>query len=378
MKRIVLILLSLTILLCCCKRSGNNSQAERATVSNDINGMLAALADSITKNGFAGWIGFLDDSKEFKWVSWGSTRSYDSLVVRLRLGDRSFHFFAVHWDSVRIEPLSANEATLFAICSQSAVDASGQEATLALDVIANLRKIDRYWKFHSCSMSEHDQWDKSHNVARADTSEHLASSIDSLVKASLSHNHQSGAVLDVDDRVENASYRVYQSMGYIFEDPRHQLKHSYIVAIYTCDDNGDTIYDSSSVGIVRDNRLIWCSRPLIRDAHMAPLPGFGDLNNDGTTDILCTTPIDMRGYGEALWIISPDSSGGKLLNSVDEQGQSTIVGASGTFKITQPAQGSAKVISVNDFSGNVKSMFEYAWNGSVFAKAKSTGGGSRH
>jgi hypothetical protein len=276
------------------------------------------------------------------------------------------------WDSVHVEPVAENEATLFAICSEAVIDQGGRKVTMSLDINANLRKINGVWKFHSSEMSDHDPWRASPGTAVADTSEWFAQKIDSLIKASLGQNYHSGAILDVDDRTANAAYRVYQDMGYIFEDPNHQFQHAYIVALYGNDENGDTVLDSGSVAIIRNNRIAWRSKPLIRNMTYAPLPGFGDVNNDGTTDILITTRFDMRGYAERLWIISPDSTGGRLLNAVDERGESTIIGASGTFTFTQPTQTGAKVIKVNDLSTDLNRFFTYVWNGSVFVKVQST------
>ncbi len=378
MKSIVFLLLSLAMLICCCTRSKNQSQADRLAASNDIKVMLGALSDSVRTNGLAGWIPFLDSSKQCRWVFQGSTISYDSLIARLRRVDQSFRSSALGWDSVHVESRAENEATLFAICTETAIDLSGGQVTTPLEINAKLHKINGAWRFHSSEISEYDPWHASQNLAVSDTSRWLAQHIDSLIEASLGHSYHSGSILDVDDRIANASYRVYQMMGYFFEDPRHQLEHSYIVAVYSCDESGYTVHDSASVAIVRENRLIWRSKPLIRNAGFAPLPGFGDFNNDGTTDILFSTPIDMRGYGEALWILSPDSLGGRLLNAVDEEGQSTIVGATGTFKFTQPTQGAAKVIKANDFSGELNGIFVYTWNGSAFVEAKSAKARSRH
>ncbi len=365
MKPISLFLLCIAVVLCCCKRSKNVSQADRAAVSKDINTMLAALSDSVRKSGLIGWAPFLDSSSEFQWVFMGSALSYDSLLEGFRRVDSSFSSFAISWDSVHVECLAENEATLFAIYNETGVDSSGAQAATAFDISANLRRINGSWKFHNCQMSEHAEPHPGPNIAEADTSRELAQTIDGLVKAMLGPSYGASNILDVDDRTANASYRVYQSMGYIFEDPGHQLEHSYIVTIH-----GQN--DSASIAIVRNNRIVWCSRPLLPSMGFAPLPGFGDLNNDGTTDILFNTPLDMRGYGEALWIISPDSSDGRLLNAVDQEGQSVIVGGTRTFEFVQPNPKGPKLIKADDFSGDLNSKFMYTWNGSVFVKADST------
>jgi hypothetical protein len=245
---------------------------------------------------------------------------------------------------------------------------TGEQVAVQIGIRANLRKIDGSWKVHSTEMAEHDRWRDFQKAPDEHTRHLLWQKTDSLVKSSLGKNYDVCAVLDADDRTRNASYRIYQMMGVIFEDPLHQLEHSYIVAVRS----SATEPDSGSVAIIRDNKVFWHSGPLIRDMGLASLPGFGDLNNDGTTDILLCTPADMRGYSEELWIISPDSSGGRLLNAVDEYGQSTIIGASGTFKFTQLNRNGAKVIKASILGDDFDRQYTYTWNGSVFVKAKST------
>ena len=75
----------------------------------------------------------------------------------------------------------------------------------------------------------------SQNIAEADTSRAIQIHMDSIVVKTLGANYEVGSVLDVDERIRNADYRVYQKFGYIFDDPYDQLKHSFIVDIYKKD-----------------------------------------------------------------------------------------------------------------------------------------------
>jgi hypothetical protein len=204
-----------------------------------------------------------------------------------------------------------------------------------------------------------------------DPGRELDSSIDTLIKATYGQCFYRGASLDVDDRTENANYRVYQQFGYIYEDPRHLLEHSFIVPIYCIDDNRETQSDSGSIVIIRDERIIWCSKPLIHHIHDASITGFADLNGDGTIEILISVAYDLRGYEEALWILSVDSSGGRLLNEVDEYKQSRIIGSAASFKIFKLDDGRTKIIEAidqNSAENENRDWFTYAWNGRVFAK----------
>jgi hypothetical protein len=359
MKSLVIVLLSFFI---------SCSQPNRADVDKDIKLVLSSLSDSIRANGITGWIPFLEKSKEFKWISMGSTVTYDSLIARIQRKDSDIGSFTISWDSVRIEFLTKNEVKLFAIVTEVGIVSDGEQAAVTIEVKGNLRKIDGSWKFHTCEMSMYEPPQPDQNVAIADTSRQTYNSLDSLIKSQHGSMYHVMGILDVDDRTKNAAYRIYQDMGYTFEDPNHQLEHSFIVAVGKYEENGRDLCDSGSIAIIRQNKIVWFSKPLIHHFDYAPLPGFGDLNNDGTTDILFSAQIDMRGYGEALWILSPDSSGGRLLNDVDEDKQSTIIGASSCFKISQQKGENAKRIEVDDLDSESHGKFIYIWNGRIFTK----------
>ena len=105
---------------------------------------------------------------------------------------------------------------------------------------------------------------------------------------------------------------------------------------------------------------------------MASLKGIADVNADGITDIVIATRLDDRGYGEGLWIITPDSSGGRVLNRTDDIGESAIVGATWTFWFERSIGTGAYVIQADDFSGKSNRFYVYTWNGSTFVKSRST------
>ena len=210
-------------------------------------------------------------------------------------------------------------------------------------------------------------------IAGLGTSRIVAGRIDALVKAAYGPGYGSGSILDVDERIEGSSRRVHQGLGYVFEDPLHQLEHALIVVVHRHEEDGRPLNDSSFVGIVRENRMVWCSKPFLRNDDNYPfhLTGFGDLNNDGTTDILVSAALGDRGEEEALWIISPDSSGGKLLNEIDMDGQSTIVAAAASFKMV-PSKGRKPMVikGTERSSDEMGTAYEvvYTWNGLFFAR----------
>lgn len=219
MKLILSLLFSFTIIICACKTKNSLSHAESTNPDNDIKIALNALSDSVQANGIFGWISFLDSSKEFKWTFMGSTMSYDSLLANFRQKGSGFRFVTLKWDSIQLKRLTENEVTLFTTFTQAGKDPSGEQTAIALDMKADLRLINNSWKFHTCELSEHEQAHTSLGVAEADTSTQLHLVIDSLIKERKGSLYQAAAILDVDDRVSNESYRVYQDMGYILKTP---------------------------------------------------------------------------------------------------------------------------------------------------------------
>ena len=336
--------------------SGSCNKQDRTYTNHDfitreIRATLSALSDSLRLRGLTGWISFLDTSTEFTRTYFGSTSSYDTTVARIRYANNYFTYSTLSWDSLWIQAVKQDEATVFAICTDS-TEFKGDALVITVeDITAKLRRINGAWKFLSIQTSAHNRWRGQPKFAFSDTSEQFHRDLDSLVKSRLGREFTVAAVLDVDDRVANGAYRVYQAMGYIFEDPRHQFEHSFIVTIR------QERHDRGSVAIVRNNKLVWRSKPLMRFMDMPSLKGIADVNADGNTDIVISTSLDMRGYGESLWIITPDSLGGRLLNRTDDIGESTIVGATDSFSFNKLRGQAAYVIDAHDFSGESNHFF---------------------
>jgi hypothetical protein len=198
---------------------------------------------------------------------------------------------------------------------------------------------------------------------------HLA---DSLIKITLGPTYDPGGVLDV-DYILRLPLEKSQSEGIVFEDSYHQLQHCIIFCYSSWDSDdvkerygsGVSLNDSGGVAIIRDGRIIWNSKRLIcgyTDAGSRIL-GFSDLDNDGTTDIICS----MGGvYSESLWLISPNQQGGRLLNATDQIGYSVIDGLEGTFRVLDMGKNHIKEIHATRIESDEYEKVIYTLQGTVF------------
>ncbi len=192
---------------------------------------------------------------------------------------------------------------------------------------------------------------------------------ESLLKDSLGQNYEVGGIFDV-DRVLSKPH-VDPSVAYICDDPNHQLKHTVIVDYSKCDSmpsymrfgSGVAINDTGGVALIRDGKLLWVSKRFILDYDdlRCNVSGFADLNDDGVMDIIISVFTGSRQEEETLWLISTEGQGGRVLNDVDEDGESVIAGESGSFKFVNSR--ARKTIEIH--CGNVV----YKWNGSVFTES---------
>jgi len=206
---------------------------------------------------------------------------------------------------------------------------------------------------------------------------------DSLIKIAFGPTYNAGGVLDI-DHILRMPKEKSQWEGYIFEDPNNQLQHCIIFCFGKWDSmdakvrygSGVTLNDSGGVGIIRKGKIVWYSNRFILAYTEVGgrISGFADLNNDGTTDIICSM---CERYSETLWLISPIHKGGKLLNAVDREGYSLIKGGESSFEFFDSGRNKIKEIhALRPESENLERL-TYILQGSVFSELKSTKNNSR-
>jgi hypothetical protein len=211
--------------------------------------------------------------------------------------------------------------------------------------------------------------------SEADAQKNKEMSLDSaetIIKATYGSNYEIGNLIDADIALSRDNESLETRHGYIFEDPSHTMQHKIIITLGKRDSDGYG-NDSGAVAILKDSVIVWCSKHFIRGfiPIMSMVRGFCDLNNDGITDIIVSAGGGSSGEIETLWLVSPDVQGGRLLNAVDDEGYSVIIGGTDTFEITNSKQGGKKQFRAIRPSSETLERVDYTWQGSVYNELKS-------
>ena len=132
-----------------CNRNGNLSSQDSATVKKNVEQTLSAMADSLHTRGLTGWLPFMHPSAEFYWEFHGKRSSYDSLAAYEEKESHRYQSIVLAWDSIQVEPITLDEATVHAHFVEVIVDTAGQHTTFTGSVRGTAVKISGQWKFQS-------------------------------------------------------------------------------------------------------------------------------------------------------------------------------------------------------------------------------------
>ena len=137
---------AILLVLSNCTRNANPPQLDSESIKVDVRQMLSSMSDSIGSHGLAGWIPFLYRSPEFTWEFHGVQTSYDSLVQSEQRENPRYRSITLTWDSIQVEPVAPDKATLFSTYSEIVIDTAGKQSTLTGSVEATVIKISGSWK----------------------------------------------------------------------------------------------------------------------------------------------------------------------------------------------------------------------------------------
>ena len=206
-------------------------------------------------------------------------------------------------------------------------------------------------------------------------SDSVRNHVTSVVKSHFGSNYYTCDVLDVDTTLAWWADPPYFAGGPISEDSAGQLRHCRI-AIYAKlladDTSGLGLEERNCIAIIRNDSVVWHSAPLLHNCCGAGgrILGFCDVNNDGVTDILVSDATGAIHGIEDLWIISPDSKGGTLLNTIDDIQRSTITGAFDSFDLSSRDRRGRRIITALDPGSEPLRKILYKWNGNHYVRSR--------
>ncbi len=148
MKLVLATILMLTF-VCGCKQTQDVSQQQSASIKNEVGEMLSAMSDSLRVRGLDGWLSFMYDSPEFSWEFHGQKTSYDSLKANELREKNLWKSIVLVWDSVLVQPMTMDKATLLATYRETVVDSTNKKSILTGSVEANLVRISNSWRIQS-------------------------------------------------------------------------------------------------------------------------------------------------------------------------------------------------------------------------------------
>ena len=190
--------------------------------------------------------------------------------------------------------------------------------------------------------------------------------LDSLIKSTLGLEHEAGFIFHVNP--DSALRTLSVEERYIADDINEQLR-DCTIGIYRKwhsvpktfpGSSGIELSDHGGIFIARRGKLLWHSARILKgDADSDwQVSGFADLNGDGITDIIVSVYSGKVREYEAVWLVTPTPTGGRLLCGLDREGHSQIWCNTGHFQIISQPNEKVKKLQADDRV--------YEWDGSEF------------
>ena len=147
MKTCILLFFFTLLIVNGCRQTPELSEAQRATVTTEVQLALHATADSVQANGLIGWLPFLDKSPDFNWQFRNVGTPYDTLVDQIKHVSPQNRSVNLSWDSIQVEPKSLTEAWITVKYKETFVDFSGKQSPASGMIKAQMHKVADSWKF---------------------------------------------------------------------------------------------------------------------------------------------------------------------------------------------------------------------------------------
>jgi hypothetical protein len=194
--------------------------------------------------------------------------------------------------------------------------------------------------------------------------------IDSLLSTYPGGPYESESLVDIDSSVGNLGIADGQ-----IKDPYGTLKRCFLFVAVKQDTSNDEW--QSSVGIFRNDSILWLSDYVEGSHRGSEFCGTLDLNKSGTVDILTGYTYGSQMQYEMLIINSWNGTRGIRIDDHDSSGISSINALDGSFKIVDEngdgmykIYGSIGDVAVGGGGFDIKRRAVYTWNGKYYGEWK--------
>lgn len=147
MKKLFLTLIIIPLLVSC-RQSATLNQTEKEIIRKEVEQTLNDYYTDIRKSGLSAEFKYLDNSPDFFWVPPGSSiaLSYDSVSTVIKQNAKNCKSVDNTFQSLRIIPLSKDQASYTARIRSTITDTSGKTMTFSLIETGILIKRQDGWK----------------------------------------------------------------------------------------------------------------------------------------------------------------------------------------------------------------------------------------
>lgn len=134
-----------------CQSAKKEKAFDKSVVHQEIKSMLNSYHDAMRTGGLTAEFDYLDQSKDFFWVSPGynSTLDYDSVKAILMSSANLVQSINLSWETLQINPLTAEIANYSGIVRGTMTDTSGLKIPMRIIESGSLIKRADGWKLLS-------------------------------------------------------------------------------------------------------------------------------------------------------------------------------------------------------------------------------------
>jgi hypothetical protein len=147
--------IAILFLSCKTKTTSLNSK-EAESVKDSVLLMTARIAGDLSAKGPIAWLDYFEDSPDFFMAAEGSLTFKDYQTARIYIRDtlvNIFHQIILHWDHIRIDPLTSGLASIGAGFREELTDSAGKTISEAGYFSAIAEQTTQGWQLRNAHWS---------------------------------------------------------------------------------------------------------------------------------------------------------------------------------------------------------------------------------